>query len=139
LPVDGKGGSPERDGINLEQDHEVREWCKSHGVTEDELRNAVREIRSFTETLEIVVDDGTDRSASAPVPMPSLTADEVLYLWTVARPLLKDLTPGEFAADIANGLTNPRFTPTVEPETVRLDVHEESITFRRDPKTVSRR
>ena len=71
--------------------------------------------------------------------MPTLTTDEILSLWSLARPLLPDITPGEFAADIASGRNNPRFTLTVEPETVRLDVHGESIAFRRDLKTVSRR
>jgi len=72
--------------------------------------------------------------------MPTLTTDEILYLWTVARPLLRDVAPGEFAADIASGRNNPRFKLTVEPETIRLDVPEESIVLRRNlPRTVSRR
>jgi hypothetical protein len=71
--------------------------------------------------------------------MSTLTTDEILSLWTLARPILRDITPGEFAADISNGRTNPRFTLTVEPETVRLDVHGESVAFRRDLKTISRR
>ena len=71
--------------------------------------------------------------------MPTLTTDEILFLWTLARPLLRDITPGEFAADIANGRNNPRFTLTVEPETIRLDVDEESVAFRRNLQTVSRR
>ena len=37
-------GRPDRDRINLEQDYEVRDWCKSLGVSEDELRAAVHTV-----------------------------------------------------------------------------------------------
>lgn len=71
--------------------------------------------------------------------MPTLTTDEILSLWTLARPLLRDITPGEFAADIANGRNNPGYTLIVESESIRLDVNEESVSFRRNPNTASRR
>ena len=44
------------DQIIFERDSEVREWCQAHGVTEDELHNAVNEIQSFMATLELLVD-----------------------------------------------------------------------------------
>jgi hypothetical protein len=71
--------------------------------------------------------------------MPTLTTDEVLSLWTLARPLLPDVTPAEFAANIANGRHNPGFTITMEPETIRLTVRHESVVLRRNRDTVSRR
>jgi hypothetical protein len=37
-------GSPDKDLINLSQPHEVRDWCKSLGCTEAELRAAVAAI-----------------------------------------------------------------------------------------------
>jgi hypothetical protein len=36
-----KAGGQGRNRINLNQDYEVRDWAKSLGVTEDELRKAV--------------------------------------------------------------------------------------------------
>jgi uncharacterized protein DUF3606 len=34
-------GKQDRDRINLNEDYEVRDWAKSLGVSEDELRSAV--------------------------------------------------------------------------------------------------
>lgn len=34
-------GSPDRDRISLSEEYEVRDWTKSLGVSEDELREAV--------------------------------------------------------------------------------------------------
>ena len=34
-------GSPDRDRISLSEDYEIRDWTKSLGVTEQELRDAV--------------------------------------------------------------------------------------------------
>jgi len=64
VSVESKVGRPDFDRTNLER--EVLDWCQSHGVTKDELRDAVREVQSFMETLEIVVDHRTDASTSAP-------------------------------------------------------------------------
>jgi hypothetical protein len=36
-----KVGRQDRDRINLNEDYEVRDWAKSFGVSEDELRSAV--------------------------------------------------------------------------------------------------
>ena len=37
-------GRPDRDRINLEQDYEVRDWSRALGVTEEELRAAVKAV-----------------------------------------------------------------------------------------------
>jgi hypothetical protein len=37
-------GTPDRDRINLNEDHEVRDWAKSLGVTEQHLREVVRRV-----------------------------------------------------------------------------------------------
>ena len=39
-----KTGSPDRDLISLEQDYEVRTWSRSLGVSEEELRAAVKAV-----------------------------------------------------------------------------------------------
>jgi hypothetical protein len=39
-------GSPDRDRIDLNDPDEVRNWTKSLGVTEDQLREAVRTVGS---------------------------------------------------------------------------------------------
>lgn len=36
-----KRGKQDRDRINVNEDYEVRDWAKSLGVSEDELRSAV--------------------------------------------------------------------------------------------------
>lgn len=36
-----KRGEQDRDRINLNEDYEVRDWAKSLGVSEDQLRSAV--------------------------------------------------------------------------------------------------
>ena len=37
-------GRPDRDWINLEQDYEVRDWSRALGITEEELRAAVKAV-----------------------------------------------------------------------------------------------
>jgi hypothetical protein len=39
-----KVGKPDRDRINVDQDYEVRDWAKSPGVSEDQLRSAVAKV-----------------------------------------------------------------------------------------------
>ena len=56
---------PEQGYVDLEQDCEVREWSQSHGVTEDEVRNAVKEIQSFMAVLEVLVDHSTTANPAA--------------------------------------------------------------------------
>ena len=36
-----KVGGQDRTRININEDYEVRDWCRALGVTEDELRRAV--------------------------------------------------------------------------------------------------
>ena len=45
MPDDkAKTGRADRDRVNLEQDYEVRDWCQSLGITEQELRGAVQAV-----------------------------------------------------------------------------------------------
>jgi hypothetical protein len=37
-------GSPDRDRINVNQQHELRYWSEKFGVTPDELRQAVQDV-----------------------------------------------------------------------------------------------
>jgi len=46
-----KAGSPDRDRINLSEDYEVRYWTKTLGVSEDELRAAVKQVGSTAEAV----------------------------------------------------------------------------------------
>ena len=39
-----KRSKPDRDRINVQQDHEVRYWTKELGVSEEELRQAVARV-----------------------------------------------------------------------------------------------
>jgi hypothetical protein len=39
-----KTGSPDRDRINLSEDYEVQYWTKELGVSEQELREAVKAV-----------------------------------------------------------------------------------------------
>ncbi len=39
-----KTGGQDRKRINLNEDYEVRDWTKSLGVTEQQLRDAVKEV-----------------------------------------------------------------------------------------------
>ena len=55
----------EQDYVDLEQDCQVREWSQSHGVAEDEVRDAVKEIQSFMAVLEVLVDHSTTANTAA--------------------------------------------------------------------------
>lgn len=44
-------GSPDRDRISLGEDYEVRDWCESLGVTEQQLRDAVAEVGNSAEKV----------------------------------------------------------------------------------------
>ncbi|MBI2397123.1 MAG: DUF3606 domain-containing protein [Xanthomonadales bacterium] len=39
-----KTGTPDNDLINLHQSYEVRDWCRSFNCTEQQLRDAVRQV-----------------------------------------------------------------------------------------------
>jgi hypothetical protein len=41
-----KTASPDRDRINLSEDYEVQYWTKTLGVSEEELRQAVKQVGS---------------------------------------------------------------------------------------------
>jgi len=51
-----------RNRVDFEHDRDVRDWCQSHGITADELHDAVKEIQNFIATLEILVDRRADAS-----------------------------------------------------------------------------
>ncbi|KPN16791.1 hypothetical protein AO715_01440 [Xanthomonas sp. Mitacek01] len=44
-------GSPDRDRINLSEDYEVQYWTQALGVSEDELREAVKAVGSTSEAV----------------------------------------------------------------------------------------
>ena len=45
MPDDRKNrGTPDRDRISLEEEHEVRYWTKSLGVSREELERTVRSV-----------------------------------------------------------------------------------------------
>jgi hypothetical protein len=53
-------GRPDRDRINLEQDYEVRDWTRSLGVTENELRKAVQAVgNTASKVREYLHKEGT--------------------------------------------------------------------------------
>ena len=39
-----KSGSPDRDRINMNEEYEVRDWAKKFGVSEEQLRQAVKAV-----------------------------------------------------------------------------------------------
>lgn len=39
-----KTGKSDRDKINVNQPHELRDWSKKFGVTEEQLKKAVKEV-----------------------------------------------------------------------------------------------
>lgn len=39
-----KRGSPDRDRIDVNEDYEVRDWAKKLGVSEEQLRQAVKAV-----------------------------------------------------------------------------------------------
>ena len=45
-------GSPDRDRINVNEEHEVRYWTQRFGVSEDELRRAVEQVGHSVDEVE---------------------------------------------------------------------------------------
>jgi Protein of unknown function (DUF3606) len=45
-------GVQDRTRINLSEDYEVRYWCEKFGVTEDELRSAVKRVGNSAKAVE---------------------------------------------------------------------------------------
>lgn len=50
-------GVPDRDRISLAEDYEVRDWTKSLGVSEDELRAAVDAVGNSAEKVRDYLKD----------------------------------------------------------------------------------
>ncbi len=46
-----KSGGPDRRRISLSEDYEVRDWCKSLGTTEEELKTAVASVGNDVEAV----------------------------------------------------------------------------------------
>ncbi|HDS1106787.1 TPA: DUF3606 domain-containing protein [Stenotrophomonas maltophilia] len=46
-----KTGSPDRDRINLSEDYEVQYWTKELGVSEQELRDAVKAVGNTSKAV----------------------------------------------------------------------------------------
>lgn len=46
------GGRADRDCINLNKDHEVRDWCEKFGCTSEELSRAVQVAGSVAKDVE---------------------------------------------------------------------------------------
>jgi hypothetical protein len=45
-------GAGDRQRINVDQDYELRNWSRKFGVSEDELRRAVREVGPMADVVE---------------------------------------------------------------------------------------
>ena len=45
-------GNPDRQRINTSQDHEVRDWAKKFGVSEDELKAAVAKVGNQADAVQ---------------------------------------------------------------------------------------
>lgn len=45
-------GSPDRDRINLSEEHEVRYWSEKFGVSAEQLREAVRQAGPTADAVE---------------------------------------------------------------------------------------
>jgi Protein of unknown function (DUF3606) len=45
-------GAEDRQRINVEQDYELRRWSQKFGVSEDEVRRAVREVGPLADDVE---------------------------------------------------------------------------------------
>ena len=48
----GNSGGQDRKRINVNQDHELRNWSKKFGVTSDELKKAVASVGDRAEAVE---------------------------------------------------------------------------------------
>lgn len=47
-----QSGGQDRKRINVNQDHELRDWSKKFGVTPDELKDAVKKVGDRAEAVE---------------------------------------------------------------------------------------
>ena len=46
-----KPGRPDRDGINVNEDYELRDWSEKFGVSPDELKRAVAQVGDRPEAV----------------------------------------------------------------------------------------
>jgi hypothetical protein len=53
-----KRGGQDRNRISLEEDYEVRDWTKSLGCTEDQLRAAVKAVGNSAEAVRAYLSKG---------------------------------------------------------------------------------
>ena len=54
-------GNPDRQRISLSQEHEVRDWAKKFGVSEDMLRTAVTQVGNQASDVERYLKDKARR------------------------------------------------------------------------------
>ncbi|MDD1020717.1 DUF3606 domain-containing protein [Pseudomonas sp. TNT2022 ID1048] len=47
-----KTGKADRDKVNVNQSHELRDWSKKLGVTEDQLKKAVKEVGVYADDVK---------------------------------------------------------------------------------------
>lgn len=45
-------GKPDRDRINLNEDYELQSWSKKFGVSNDKLKNAVKQVGNMASDVE---------------------------------------------------------------------------------------
>jgi hypothetical protein len=45
-------GNPDRQRINTSQDYEVRDWAKKFGVSEEQLKAAVKQVGNQADAVE---------------------------------------------------------------------------------------
>jgi hypothetical protein len=56
-----KTGNPDRQRINTSQEHELRDWAKKFGVSEDMLRTAVTQVGNQAKDVERYLKDKAKR------------------------------------------------------------------------------
>jgi hypothetical protein len=56
-----KTGNPDRQRINTSQPHELRDWAKKYGVSEDMIRTAVTQVGNQAEDVECYLRDKAKR------------------------------------------------------------------------------
>ena len=56
-----KTGKPDRQRINTNQPHELRDWAKKYGVTEDTLRTAAAQVGNQASDVERYLKDKAKR------------------------------------------------------------------------------
>lgn len=51
-------GKPDRDLINTSEDYEVQDWSKKFGVTQEELKKAVKKVGSNAKDVQAYLKNG---------------------------------------------------------------------------------